>query len=402
MQQPQSVALVSAGYPPYLSGGIDVQTYDLAHALSSEGVDVGVFCGGAKTPTLLRERENLTIFRMPMFDIQPRVLWFQIQNFGLFKKALPNYDIVHTQHSSGSLYGLIKRKYGKPWVVSFHDHQLRRLRVFFDVKPWNLSSQDIAYYTMGAPVFELLTRMELRWADHYIACGKSGLDDYVSFSNMNPAKTTLIPNGIDLDKINAILRSADKYEKPDDKHGLVIFTCGRLYASKGIQYLLKAMPEVLKDHKNVQLRVFGRGPMHSHFQDMIRALDLRDNVILEGHVSYDRLIHEMSRSDIAVFPSMVEVGASLAVMETMACRKPVIAFAYPFSMEIIEHENTGYLVTPKDVMGLSKAICLLLDDEKLRQKIGENACQNIIRNHNYKDVVGEYLKVYSELMSNKN
>ena len=402
MRRLESIALVSAAYPPHTSGGIEVQTYDLAHALSSEGVDVTVFCGGAKVPKLIREHENLKIFRMPMADAPPRVVWFQLQNLEILRRTLPNYDIVHSQHSSGSIYGLFKEKIGKPWVVSFHDHQLRRLTVFFDVKPWNLSLGDIMYYTFGCPLFEFLTKMELKWADHYIACGESGFRDYVKFSKMDPAKTTVIPNGINLEKIRSIIRSAKEYENSEEKDDFMIFTCGRLYASKGIQYLLKAMPHVIKRFQNVQLKIFGKGPLYSYLQGLIRSLKLKNNVTLEGHVPYKQLISEMNKSDLAVFPSMVEVGASLAVMEAMACHKAVVAFNYPFSLEIIEHLKTGYLVPPKNVNAVAKAICVLIEDETLRKKLGENAYCNVVRNHDSKNVVKKYLEVYSNVLSMQN
>jgi glycosyltransferase involved in cell wall biosynthesis len=402
MRRPESIALVSAAYPPHTSGGIEVQTYDLAHALSSEGVDVTVFCGGARVPTLVHENENLKVFRMPMFDAPPSVVWFQLQNLEMLKRTLPNYDLIHTQHSSGSVLGFLKEKIGKPWIVSFHDHQLRRLTVFFDVKPWNLSLKDIAYYTFGCPIFEFLTRMELRWADHYIACGESGFRDYVKFSKMDPAKTTVIPNGIDLEKIRSIIHSAKEHVNSEEKDDFVIFTCGRLYASKGIQYLLKAMPHVIKRFRNVQLKIFGKGPLFSYFQGLIRSLNLKNNVTLEGHVPYEQLISEMSNSDLAVFPSMVEVGASLAVMEAMACHKAVVAFNYPFSTEIIEHLKTGYLVPPKNVNAVARAICVLIEDETLRKKLGENAYCNIVRTHDSKNVVKKYLEVYSNVLSMQN
>jgi len=122
-------------------------------------------------------------------------------------------------------------------------------------------------------------------------------------------------------------------------------------------------------------------------------------VTLEGHVPYNHLIYEMSKSDLTVFPSMIEVGASLAVMEAMACHKAVIAFKYPFSMEIIQHLKTGYLVPPKNVNALAEAICVLLGDKTLRKKLGENAYLNIVRNHDTKNVVKKYLEVYSNVLS---
>jgi glycosyltransferase involved in cell wall biosynthesis len=259
---------------------------------------------------------------------------------------------------------------------------------------------DIAFYTVGFPIFELLTKIELNWADHYVACGTTGFKDYVRFSKMSPAKTTIIPNGIDLDKINSLLDSFRKREDTSTSDYFVIFTCGRLYASKGTEYLIKAMPKVLARHKNAKLKIFGKGPLHSHLQSLITSLKLRDHVELAGHVPYDRLMYEMSKSDLAVFPSLVEVGASLAVMEAMACCKAVIAFDYPFSNEIIKHEEDGCLVSPKNQDALAEAICVLLSDEKLRKCVGENARRNIVENHDIKRIVNKYIEVYSQVLSN--
>jgi glycosyltransferase involved in cell wall biosynthesis len=402
MERPCKVALINEGYPPYMSGGIDIQTYDLAHALSLQGVDVTVFCGGADSPRLMGENERLCVFRLPSINIPPRVVWFQLQNFKTLRKTLQDYDIIHTQHSSGSIYSRLKKGIGKPWIVSFHDHHLRRLMILFNVSLWNLSLKDIAYYSIGYPLFELLTRVELKNADHYIVCGKSGYSDYINFSKMLPTKATIIPNGIDLDKVRLIIERSKKCVNLAEKEPFIIFTCGRLYASKGIQYLIKAMPYVIKHFKHIKLKIFGRGPLYSYLQNLIRSLKLESNVSLEGHVQYDRLIAEMNNCDLAVFPSLIEVGASLAVMEAMACHKPVIAFKYPFSMEVIEHLKTGYHVPPKDVEALANAICVLVADEALRRKIGENAYQNIVKNHDIKHVVKKYLEVYSNVLSVRN
>jgi glycosyltransferase involved in cell wall biosynthesis len=397
-RRPESIALISAAYPPYISGGIETQTYDLAHALSKLGLSVTVFCGGVKPPSVLREEEDLKVLRMPMARIPPRNVFFQLQNLSLLKNLLPHYDVVHTQHSSGSFYGIIKKKVGKPWVVSFHDHQLRRLLVFFDVKPWNLSMNDTMFYTFAYPIFEFLTRIELKWADHYVACGKSGLVDYLNFSKMDPRKVTLIPNGVNLDRIDSILNSSD-VEGESGKSDFVLFTCGRWYASKGIQFLIRAMPYVKKRFNNVRLKVFGKGPMGPYFEKLIHSLKLEGTVALEGLVPYDRLILEMRNSDLAVFPSMIEVGASLAVMEAMACHKPLIAFEYPFSLEIIEHMKTGVLVPPKNVEALGECVCNLLGDEALRKRIGTNAREDVVRNHDVKNIALKYVEVYASVLS---
>ncbi|XHH09215.1 MAG: glycosyltransferase family 4 protein [Candidatus Bathyarchaeia archaeon] len=396
-----NIALISAGYPPYKYGGIDVQSYDLAHALADEKVNVTVYCGYSKNPVNTVENEYLNVTRLPFRDIIPRNLWFQLQNKSLFKDQLSKFDLVHTQHSSGSIYGLLKNRVGKPWVVSFHDHEVRRLLMLFNSKPWTQSPGDVAFYAVGFPIFSVFTKTELNNADHYIACGLTGYKDYVDFSNIDNSKTTLIPNSIHLDKIQKAAKAYEETDQPVEKKDLTIFTCGRLFTSKGIQYLIMAMPEVLKQNPKVHLNIFGQGPLRPQLEKLIRTLGIENNVKLQGYASYERLMYELQQSDLTVFPSLIEVGASLAIMEAMASHKTVIAFKYPFILEVIEHQKTGYLVPPKDVKALARAINLLLSDKQLRNKIGDNAHQKIVKDHNWKNNVKKYIQVYSQMINTK-
>lgn len=396
-----SVALVSAAYPPYSWGGIDIQTYDLAHQLSAVGIQVTVFCGRAHRPVFTRESKNLKLCRLPVLDLPPRVIWFQLQNYRTLLKELQGFDLVHSQHSSGSLIGFMKSRIQKPWVVSFHDHQLRRLLTAFNLRPWKLSPGDLFYYTLGYPIFELLSEIELKWADHYIVCGNTGSDDYRKFSKMKPGKTTLIQNGIDLEKISSLIKTSKENHGRSPNGDFTLFTCGRLNATKGFDFLIRAMPLILDECRDTKLKIFGKGPLAPHLNALIDSLNLNHYVKLQGHVSYPHLIREMNQSDLAVFPSMVEVGASIAVMEAMACSRTVVAFDYPFSKEVIEHLKTGYLVPKKNSQELAKAICLLLQDEDLRKRIGQEACNYIIQNHNYKDIIDKYVQVYSQMLAER-
>jgi len=392
------IALVSAGYPPYSWGGIDVQTYDVAHQLSKAGVEVTVFCGRANNPVLVEENQNLKVCRLPLLDIPPRVIWFQFQNFKLLTKKLSSFDIVHTQHSSGSIYAIIKKTIRKPWVVSLHEHHFRRLLTFLNSKPWKRSLGDFIYYIAGYPMFDVLNKMELKGANHFIVIGGAAYSDYLAFEKIDPAKTTNIKNGIDLEKIDSIIQFQKEKEVSLRSRPFRIFTCGRLYAHKGTEYLILAIPYVLKENNDVEVKIFGKGPLESKLRRQVRILNLEKYITFEGHVTYEHLIGEMSQCDIAVFPSLWEVGASIAVMEAMACRKPVITFDYPFSREIISHLKTGYLSSPKNAKELAEAICIFLNDEALRKEIGRNAHSYILHNHDYRKIVKKYVDVYSNLL----
>jgi glycosyltransferase involved in cell wall biosynthesis len=396
------IGLVCAAYPPYTFGGIDIQTYNLAHGLSDNGIEVTVFCGYSKVGKYTLENDNLTICRLPLPDFNPRVLWFQLINNGFFKQEFKKFDLIHSQNTSGSLYGFFKKKIKTPWIVSFHDHQLRRLFLLKIIKPWNLSVGDLTYYSAGYPLFETLTNIEVRNADHYIVCGYSGLRDFYNFSKIKLEKTTVIPNGVSPDKLES---SAKLFEEKnilgETDSSFKIFTSGRLYSSKGLQYLIMAMLGVIKTFPGVSLEIFGKGPLLPKLNRLIHNLQLERNVFCRGHVQYEELMYKAKKCDLAVYPSLNEVGASLSVMEAMAFGKTVVGFDYPFTREIIDHRKTGYLVEPKNINELSDAICQLINDKNLREKIGENARLKILKKHNWNDIVKQYINVYDKVISEK-
>jgi glycosyltransferase involved in cell wall biosynthesis len=130
----------------------------------------------------------------------------------------------------------------------------------------------------------------------------------------------------------------------------------------------------------------------------VAAEGLTGNVEVEGYVPYQTLISELLRSTVAVFPSIYE-AQSIAVLEAMACAKPVVAFDLPFSREIINHGETGLLARPMNERDLVECISRLLDSEVLRKTIGRNAQDYVRSYHDWKRIADAYVNVYNDLLS---
>ena len=63
----------------------------------------------------------------------------------------------------------------------------------------------------------------------------------------------------------------------------------------------------------------------------------------------------------------------------MASETPVIASQVGGNVEVIEHECTGLLVPPEDIAALSSAICQLLSNQSIRQKLASTALASLGR-----------------------
>lgn len=378
------VGIICHEYPPDVIGGIPVQTYEIAHSLSRKGIDVELFCGKARKPTVVRENEHLTIHRLPFIELKPRSLWFQLRNYSYIRKHLKDVDIVHS-HTNGYTINSIGGK--KPWVVSVHGPMPDFRQAISSIKSLNI------YEAVGALLGWMLFRIDLKSANKMIACGKFAEQEIIKHFG-NEGKIICIQNGINLDEIGKIKEQCKRQEKDNGK---TIFFSGRFYPVKGIEYLLKAMPKVIEEHPDVKLKIFGKGPLENEIRDFIKKQNLERSIELVGFVDHDFLMSELRISDVVVFPSLLE-GLSIAMLEAMAFEKPIVAFDYPFTREIMENGKTGILVKPMDVDELAKGISYLLSNPDERQRIGRNAYNYVKTNHDWDVLTDRYIDVYKSLL----
>jgi glycosyltransferase involved in cell wall biosynthesis len=110
-----------------------------------------------------------------------------------------------------------------------------------------------------------------------------------------------------------------------------------------------------------------------HFQllgfvtDEFRRRPKPNNVELTGEVEHGRVIDEMLKADLLMFPTRTE-GFPYAALEAMACGLPVLAAAVGAIPDMIE-ESGGILIPPDDADAAAEAI-LALGDKNLRERMG--------------------------------
>jgi len=196
------------------------------------------------------------------------------------------------------------------------------------------------------------------------------------------SKITVIPNWVD----TGIFRPMKDVEK---EAGRIIFV-GRLEKQKNILALVRAV----KITPDAKLYIFGSGSLEEEIRREIKGLD---KIRLMGVVSHEKLPYELNKSEIFVLPSLYE-GHPKALLEAMACGLPVIGSRVEGIREIIEDGVNGLLCdpTPEDIRN---KIIRLLSDKDLRERLGRNAREYVVRNYSFERIFAEELKVHKELLS---
>jgi len=160
-----------------------------------------------------------------------------------------------------------------------------------------------------------------------------------------------------------------------------IVTVGRLAPVKGQHLLLAAMEILVKEGRQVRLRLAGDGPDRPDLEQDARARGLSGHVSFEGNVNQDRLREIYRESDALVLASFAE-GLPVVLMEAMAMEIPCVSPWVNGIPEIIAHETDGLLVPPGDASELACAIGRLMSDPALRRSLGERARRKVLEKFN--------------------
>ncbi len=153
---------------------------------------------------------------------------------------------------------------------------------------------------------------------------------------------------------------------PEEK---VIGFCGRIGREKNIGTLYRAFRRIEKKHFNIKLLIVGTGVKEEE-----ELFTLSRNIIHVG--KQNNVVPYLQAMDIYVLPSLTET-TSLSTLEAMACGIAVIATPVGYVKEYIKEKYNGLLFPFKNTLVLSLKINMLLENEKLREKIAANGRKTV-------------------------
>ncbi len=229
------------------------------------------------------------------------------------------------------------------------------------------------------------------FSDVIIGNSKAGLKAY----RAPVRKSKVIYNGFDFSRI-ITLTSRDTLRK---QLGITTpYIVGMVAAFgnfKDYRTYFAASQSLLEKRDDVTFLALGHNTDSEESKSLIKAC-CQGNFRLLGAVSgVESYVNLM---DVCVLATYSE-GLSNSVMEYMALMKPVVVTMGGGSNEIVEDEKTGFLVRPSNPGELSKRIEQLLDDENLREKMGQAGREMIARKFSITRMVDEFVDLYSSKLS---
>lgn len=272
-------------------------------------------------------------------------------------------DIIHTQLFFSDLYGRLLGKL---------------LRVPFIVTTVQSSVYEPNNEYLYSLKRKLLDRYSGRFCNkRFIAVSEFVKDSISRHFSIDPEMVEVIPNYVDFYELNQVEEedlNVLKKELSIDSKEIVLITVGRLNPAKGVQYLLKALSEIVTRHRSIKLLIVGDGFYREYLEKLTQDCRLVSNVVFLGE--RDDVKELLHISDIFVFPTLSE-GLPVSLLEAMAIGKPCLASNIGPVREIITDGETGLLFKSRDSEDIERALITLISDSIKAEKLGQRGKDSV-------------------------
>jgi glycogen synthase len=403
------IAILTNEYPPNVYGGAGVHVEYLAAELAAldEGRHhVDVLCFGEQR----EERGSLHVtgvlppVQFPTRDPRHQKLFGTLLQDLVMCEQLPHCDVVHCHtwytHLAGSVGKLLRRV---PLVLTTHSLEPHR--------PWKAEQLGTAY-----DVSSWIERVAYEAAEGVIAVSESMRRDVHELYRVPMNRLRVIHNGIDLRKYTPTPDPSVLVGfgiDPDEPYVLFV---GRITRQKGIMHLVNGIRYL---RPGVQVVLCAGSPdtpqianeMAAAVESAQRASSHRI-VWIRDILPREAVVTLYTHAAVFVCPSVYE-PFGIINLEAMACETPVVASAVGGIPEVVDHGETGLLVTPEVQNAtevdprhpaqfsrdLAAAINTLLQDPELRVSMGRKARARVVEQFSWTAIARQTLAFYEEVIT---
>jgi glycosyltransferase involved in cell wall biosynthesis len=389
-QKGRRILIVSNLFPPHVVGGAEVVAHRQAQELQARGHLVSVFAGwvapsGHAGRLEVEDDNGLRVWRTPVSSFEPDDNFFVPSIETRLRSVLEaeQPEVVHFHNLSGlgfSLVPLVKRR-GLPAIVTLHDHSgfcFRATALRPDGSPCTRPEEcatacrgAVVPQTVGLSLPMRLRRDYVVWAlahaDRLISPSAALACYYRSAGAAAEAQIEVISNGVDLRPFQAVKR------QPAD--GVVRFACiAYLGEHKGIPDLLQAAARLAAEPSLAgrwSLTIAGDGDLRGQVETDIANGRFGKAVTFLGRVPRERIIAEMSMTDVVVLPSRWPENEPVVLLEAIASGTAQLATNVGGIPDLVEQGVTGELVPPNDPLALADAMAAYIRDPDRARRYGE-------------------------------
>lgn len=283
-------------------------------------------------------------------------------------------DVVHVANPPDVFFPIawLLRCVGKRFVFDQHDLAPEMFEVLFLKR------------RPSSPIAQLLhqlllvcERLTYRAANLVIVTNQTFQRVAMTRGRCPEHKIAIIRNG---PNVRTLRLAAPQTELKMGKRFLLVYL-GIMGAQDGVDYALRALHVLVRTRgrDDVALALLGTGAQESALRALAHELDLDACVRFTGWVERDEIARYLATADIGLSPdprnTLNDASTMIKTMEYMAYGKPVVAF--DLTETHFSAQGAALYARPNLVEDFADKIAVLLDDDALRQRMGEIGRQRI-------------------------
>ena len=349
----------------YLYGGAQ-QVVWLNEGLARRGVENVLVCpDGADIAAAVGDNARVHEVRMSGdldVGVVPRLI-------RILKKEQPDLVHIHSRRGADLYGGLAARFMGIPAILS------RRVD--------NRESR-------------LLAPLKYALYSRVIVISKA-IGDVLVSGGVDASKIETVRSAVNADAYDTVTNRdwfQSEFSLPSDEKTLGVIA--QLIPRKGHKYLLNKLPELLQAHPELQVLIFGQGPLKAELTNRVAQPEFQGRVKMAGF-----------RDDLArVFPNLYAVvhpaereGLGVALLQASACGVPVVAARAGGIPEIVLDDVNGMTFAIADEAGLYSALDALLANQQRRDTLGAGGSHLARSEFSIDAMVEGNVGVYHSLLS---
>ncbi len=351
MKDRKKIVIIGPVYP--YKGGIAHYTALMYRALIAEN-DVTLVSYSMQYPKLLFRREQRD-WENKTFKIAEAVYWINTANpiscmnaAKKINKLNPDMVIIQWWHPYFAPCYFIMMKFLKK--------SIQKIFVCHNVFPHERFVMD-----------RQLTKLVLGSGDAFIVHSELDKNDLLEIKPNAVLKKTFIPT-YNAFKLNNISKgnAREMLDLPEDEKVLLFFGFVREY--KGLKWLIKAMPLIIKRLSNVKLLIVGDfGADKDVYLSLMEECGITNEIeVYDGYIPDGEVEKYFAACDLVVCP--YESATQSAIVQTAyGFEKSVIATNVGGLPEVVEDNRTGYVVESKDSAMLAERICEFYEKDKEKE-----------------------------------
>lgn len=313
------------------------------------------------------------------------------------------YDLIHVHDISGALspFSLKKIATIAPVIWTFHDCSPFTGGCIYPLDCTTYKTQcgscpQLSRWPLLAHFDN--TKIMRKWhheiANKYISaiiCPSHWIAEQARLSGIKPELIRVIHNSVDTSTFHPMNKADARIRLGIPEDAFLIFLGSATFSNpyKGIDFAFKAISAL---QKPIHVLLVGKSASSIHLPS--------GPVYHSFEYTADRteLARRYAACDVTIFPSLAE-NFPLMLLESMACRTPVVAFSTGGIPEAVDHDVNGWLAPSGDIECLANGLRVAMNEKQRLSRWSSNARQKIMNCFTEERFVDEHIELYEKLIS---